>query len=68
MATAGPTMEEVNQIQKAIQEGASTFRINCGLKSRNLTKYFRNIRLVADVTGMEVKVLLDLPTSRATCP
>lgn len=34
MVTAGPTIEEVNQIKKAIQAGGSSFRINCGLKSR----------------------------------
>jgi pyruvate kinase len=64
MATAGPTMEEVEQIGKAIQAGATHFRINMGLRQRDLHKYFRNIRLAARRKGQEVKVMLDMPTSR----
>lgn len=64
MATAGPTMEEVEQIKKAIQAGAMNFRINMGLRSRELHKYFRNIRLASEQIGQKVKVLLDMPTSR----
>lgn len=64
MATAGPTMEEVEQIEKAIQAGATHFRINMGLRQRDLHKYFRNIRLAARRIGQEVRVLLDMPTSR----
>jgi pyruvate kinase len=64
MATAGPTMEETEQIKKAIQAGATHFRINMGLRARDLHKYFRNIRLASEQAGKKVNVLLDMPTSR----
>lgn len=64
MATAGPTMENIETIKNAINQGVKSFRINLGLKQRNLTGYFKNIRQAELELNKKVKVLIDLPSSR----
>lgn len=64
MATAGPTMESIETISKAICAGVSSFRLPIGLRSRDTTQYFYNIREASKICKNDVEVCIDLPSSR----
>lgn len=64
MATAGPTLQKVEEFERAIQMGVSEYRIHMGLRSRDFCSYFYNVREASNNIGKSVEVLLDLPSSR----
>jgi len=64
MATIGPTLEKPEDLAKAIEVGARWFRLPCGYRQRPHLENSRGIRAAAQSTGIAVKLLLDLPSSR----
>ena len=64
MATIGPTLEKPEDLRSAILTGARWFRLPCGYRQRPHLENSRAIRAAADQTGLAVKLLLDLPSSR----
>lgn len=64
MATAGPTLQSVEEIEKAIKMGVKEYRIHMGLRKRDFCAYFENVRIAEKNTGIKTEVLLDLPSSR----
>jgi len=64
LASMGPTLEEIDDICFALNNGVSNFRIHLGLKTRDYCKYFRNAVKSAEITKKDIEVLLDLPSSR----
>jgi pyruvate kinase/thymidylate kinase len=64
MATIGPTLEKPEDLRRAIEAGARWFRLPCGYRQRPHVDNARDIRAAAAETGVPVKLLLDLPSSR----
>ena len=64
MATVGPTLEKTEDLEKAIQAGARWFRLPCGYRQRPHLENSRSIRAASNATGVAIKLLLDLPSSR----
>lgn len=64
MATAGPTLQRIEDFEKAIKMNVNEYRIHMGLRNRDFYSYFKNIRVAGEKTGRKVEVLLDLPSTR----
>lgn len=64
MATIGPTLEKPEDLCRAIEAGARWFRLPCGYRQRPHVENARAVRDAAATTGIPVKLLLDLPSSR----
>ena len=64
MATIGPTLETAEHVRAAIEAGASWFRLPCGYRQRPHLQHARLIRQAAAQCGAEVRLLVDLPSSR----
>ncbi|MEK8199498.1 pyruvate kinase [Lysinibacillus sp. FSL M8-0134] len=64
LATAGPTLKTIKDIEKAIFMGVNNFRLHLGSRDRDVKEYIENIRKAEKLTGSNVDVLLDLPSSR----
>lgn len=64
MATVGPTLEKPADLQLAIKAGARWFRLPCGYRQRPHVENALAVRAASSATGIPVKLLLDLPSSR----
>jgi len=64
MATIGPTLEKENDLVRAIEAGARWFRLPCGYRQRPHVENAQTVRAAAAKTGLPVKLILDLPSSR----
>jgi len=64
MATVGPTLEKPEDLRSAIKAGARWFRLPCGYRQRPHLENGLAIRAASQELGTEVKLLLDLPSSR----
>jgi pyruvate kinase len=64
MATVGPTLEKPEDLRGAIEAGARWFRLPCGYRQRPHLENSRAIRSASKLTGIPVRLLLDLPSSR----
>jgi pyruvate kinase len=64
MATVGPTLEKLEDLRRAIQAGASWFRLPCGYRQRPHLENARTIRVAAYEVRSPAQLLLDLPSSR----
>ena len=64
MATIGPTLEKPEDLRSAIKAGARWFRLPCGYRQRPHLENSLAIRAASQQLGTEVKLLLDLPSSR----
>jgi len=64
MATVGPTLEKQEDIARAIEAGARWFRLPCGYRQRPHVANARTVRAASAETGIPVRLLLDLPSSR----
>lgn len=64
MATVGPTLEQPEDLSRAIAAGATWFRLPCGYRQRPHLENAKAIRSVVGLTGRQIKLLLDLPSSR----
>ena len=64
MATLGPTLEKLEDLQSAIEAGARWFRLPCGYRQRPHLENGLAVRAAAQATGIPVRLLLDLPSSR----
>jgi pyruvate kinase len=64
MATIGPTLEKPEDLCQAIEAGARWFRLPCGYRQRPHVENARAVRAASAETGIPVKLLLDLPSSR----
>jgi len=64
MATIGPTLEKFEDLRRAIEAGASWFRLPCGYRERPHLENARAVGLGARDFGSSVHLLLDLPSSR----
>jgi len=64
MATIGPTLEKPEDLVRAIEAGASWFRLPCGYRQRPHLENARSVRAAAAQRGATVQLLLDLPSSR----
>lgn len=64
MATIGPTLEKPEDLRNAIEAGARWFRLPCGYRQRPHLENSRAIRAASQATGIPVRLLLDLPSSR----
>ena len=58
LASMGPTLEEIDDICFALNNGVSNFRIHLGLKTRDYCKYFRNAVKSAEITKKDIAKLL----------
>ena len=64
MATVGPTLEKPEDLTRAIEVGARWFRLPCGYRQRPHLENAKAIRAAMKASGIGVKLLLDLPSSR----
>ena len=64
MATLGPTLEKQEDLHQAILAGVRWVRIPCGYRQRPHLENARAARAAAARAGVEVQLLLDLPSSR----
>jgi pyruvate kinase len=64
MATVGPTLEKPEDLRDAIGAGARWFRLPCGYRQRPHVENSQAIRAAARQSGVAIKLLLDLPSSR----
>jgi len=64
MATLGPTLEKLEDLRKAIGAGARWVRVPCGYRQRPHVENVRAARAAAAEAGVNLQVLLDLPSSR----
>jgi pyruvate kinase len=64
MATVGPTLEQPEDLSRAIAAGALWFRLPCGYRQRPHLENAKAIRAAVGQTGLQIKLLLDLPSSR----
>ncbi len=64
MATIGPTLETPEDLCRAVEAGARWFRLPCGYRQRPHVQNARDVRRVAEETGVALQLLLDLPSSR----
>lgn len=64
MATIGPTLEKLEDLERAIEAGATWFRLPCGYRQRPHLDNARAVRAAAELSKTAVKLLLDLPSSR----
>ncbi|MGH7967551.1 MAG: pyruvate kinase, partial [Limisphaerales bacterium] len=64
MATVGPTLEKPEDIKRAIEAGASWFRLPCGYRQRPHLENALAVRKSAKDAGISAQLLLDLPSSR----
>ena len=64
MATVGPTLEQPEDLSRAIAAGALWFRLPCGYRQRPHLENAKAIRAAVGLTGPQIKLLLDLPSSR----
>jgi pyruvate kinase len=64
MATVGPTLESTRDLRRAIEAGARWFRLPCGYRQRPHVENARAVLAAAAAAGIEVHLLLDLPSSR----
>lgn len=64
MATIGPTLEKPEDLRRAIQAGASWFRLPCGYRQRPHVNNAIDVRTASKQAGVPVQLLLDLPSSR----
>jgi pyruvate kinase len=64
MATVGPTLEQPEDLSRAIAAGASWFRLPCGYRQRPHVENAKAILAAVGNTGAQIKLLLDLPSSR----
>jgi pyruvate kinase len=64
MASVGPTLEKLEDLCSAIEAGARWFRLPCGYRQRPHLANSRAIRAASEKTGVPVRLLLDLPSSR----
>jgi pyruvate kinase len=64
MATIGPTLEKTEDLKRAIEAGARWFRLPCGYRQRPHLENGRAVRSAASDIGIDVQLLLDLPSSR----
>lgn len=64
LATAGPTLKTISDIEKSIRKGATNFRLHLGSRDRDVKEYIKNIRQAEKLVGNKVDILLDLPSSR----
>jgi pyruvate kinase len=64
MATVGPTLEETADLRRAIESGACWFRLPCGYRQRPHLENAQAVLEAASAAGIEVQLLLDLPSSR----
>jgi pyruvate kinase len=64
MATVGPTLEKLGDLQSAILVGARWFRLPCGYRQRPHLDNGQAIQTASEVTGIPIRLLLDLPSSR----
>jgi pyruvate kinase len=64
MATVGPTLEKTQDLAAAIQAGARWFRLPCGYRQRPHVENAKAVLDASTATGINVQLLLDLPSSR----
>lgn len=64
MATIGPTLEKEDDLVRAIEAGARWFRLPCGYRQRPHVDNALAVRAAAAKSGIPVRLLLDLPSSR----
>jgi len=64
MATVGPTLEKPEDLEQAIQAGATWFRLPLGYRQRPHLENAQAIRAAAAQLEISVHLLLDLPSSR----
>ena len=64
MATIGPTLEKSGDLRRAIAAGATWFRLPCGYRQRPHVANGQAVRAAAAEEGLQVQLLLDLPSSR----
>jgi len=64
MATVGPTLESLDDLQRAIAAGAAWFRLPCGYRQRPHLENARTVLAAAASSHTAVQLLLDLPSSR----
>ncbi|HLH54150.1 MAG TPA: pyruvate kinase, partial [Verrucomicrobiae bacterium] len=64
MATIGPTLEKLEDLERAIEAGARWFRLPCGYRQRPHLENSRAVRSASRSSGLPVQLLLDLPSSR----
>ncbi len=64
MVTIGPTLETPDDVLLAIEAGARWFRLPCGYRQRPHLQNAKTVRTAAQKSGIPVKLLLDLPSSR----
>ena len=64
MATIGPTLEKLEDLQSAVRAGARWFRLPCGYRQRPHLENSRAVRTAAQSAGVPVQLLMDLPSSR----
>ncbi len=64
MATVGPTLEQPEDLTRAIAAGALWFRLPCGYRQRPHVENAKAVRAAVGQTGLQIKLLLDLPSSR----
>jgi len=64
MATVGPTLEKTADLRRAIEAGARWFRLPCGYRQRPHLENARAVIAAVAAAGIDVHLLLDLPSSR----
>lgn len=64
LATMGPTLQTVEQVEEMIKRGVKQFRIHMGLRTRDFVGYYRKALNGAEKMNEKIEVLLDLPSSR----
>jgi pyruvate kinase len=64
MATIGPTLEKLGDLQSAVEAGARWFRLPCGYRQRPHLENSQAVRAASKSTGIPIRLLLDLPSSR----